>query len=100
MRLLIVDDDPHIVRALMLLFEHAGHEVLTAHNGARGLEKLLAERPDVAIIDVMMPDMTGMDMVGSSPFNRGHEHQRSTRRWSAREGRPRCLGGVQRGGGT
>lgn len=63
MRLLIVDDDPHIVRALIVLFEHAGHEVVTAHNGARGLEKLLAERPDVAIIDMMMPGMTGMEMI-------------------------------------
>jgi hypothetical protein len=37
---------------------------------------------------------------GSSALNRGHEHQRSTRRLSAREGRPRCLGRGQRGGGT
>jgi hypothetical protein len=37
---------------------------------------------------------------GSSPINRGHKHQRSTKRCSAREGRPRCLGGVYRGGGT
>ena len=37
---------------------------------------------------------------GSSPLNRGHEHQRLTRRCSAREGRPRCLGGVHRDGGT
>ena len=72
MRLLIIDDDPHIMRALMLLFQHAGYEVLTAHNGARGLEKLLGERPDVAIIDVMMPDMTGMDMV------RAWMHQKQT----------------------
>jgi hypothetical protein len=37
---------------------------------------------------------------GSSALNRGHEHQRATMRCSAREGRPRCLGGVHRGGGT
>jgi hypothetical protein len=40
------------------------------------------------------------DGIGSSALNRGHEHQRSTRRLSAREGRPRCLGRGQRGGGT
>jgi DNA-binding response OmpR family regulator len=62
-RLLIIDDDPHIVRALTLLFEHAGYEVLTAHNGVRGLEQLLAARPDMAIIDVMMPGMSGMDVL-------------------------------------
>ena len=37
---------------------------------------------------------------GSSTLNRGHEHQRLIRRCNAREGRPRCFGGVQRGGGT
>src|SRR5262245_47354755 len=37
---------------------------------------------------------------GSSTVNRGHEHHRSRRRLSVCEGRPRCLGGVQRGGGT
>ena len=37
---------------------------------------------------------------GSSALNRGHEHQRLIRRCHAREGRPRCLGGAQRGGGT
>ena len=36
----------------------------------------------------------------SSTLNRGHEHHRSLRRFNAREGRPRCLGGVQHGGGT
>lgn len=37
---------------------------------------------------------------GSSTLNRGHAHQRSMRRFNACEGRPRCFGGVQRGGGT
>jgi predicted ATPase len=39
-------------------------------------------------------------VLGSSPLKRGHEHHRSSRRCNAREGRPRRLGGVQRGGGT
>jgi hypothetical protein len=36
----------------------------------------------------------------SSALNRGHEHQRAMRRWNARDGRPRCFGGAQRGSGT
>ena len=36
----------------------------------------------------------------SSALNRGHEHQRSMRRWNARDGRPRRFGGAQRGSGT
>ena len=39
-------------------------------------------------------------ILGSSTLNRGHEHQRLIRRCNAREGRPRCVGGTQRGSGT
>ncbi len=49
--------------SLTLLFAHAGYEVLTAHNGVRGLEQLLAARPDIAILDVMMPGRSGMDVL-------------------------------------
>jgi CRISPR-associated protein Cas2 len=45
-------------------------------------------------------NMTSYSPEGSSTVNRGHEHHLSIRRFSAREGRPRCLGGIQRGGGT
>ena len=44
--------------------------------------------------------LRGDDSCGSSTVNRGHEHHRSTRSCKARDGRPRRLGGVQRGGGT
>ena len=42
----------------------------------------------------------GSTTVDSSALNRGHEHQRAMRRWNARDGRPRCFGGAQRGSGT
>jgi hypothetical protein len=42
----------------------------------------------------------GASEIDSSALNRGHEHQRAMRRWNARDGRPRCFGGAQRGSGT
>lgn len=64
MKILIIDDEPHIIRALSLLLERAGYEVLSARNGADGLAKLHAECPDIAIIDMMMPRVTGLELLG------------------------------------
>ena len=63
MKILIIDDEPHIVRALTLLLQRAGHDLHTAHNGADGLAKLDAERPELAIIDMMMPRLTGLELL-------------------------------------
>ncbi len=57
-KILIVDDDPDIVLATRLSLERAGHQVIAASNGAEGLEKLKAERPDLIILDVMMDTAT------------------------------------------
>jgi len=45
-------------------------------------------------------DITETAVRGRSTLNRGHEHQRLIRRCNARDGRPRCFGGTQRGSGT
>ena len=45
-------------------------------------------------------DIPISNCLDSSALNRGHEHQRSMRRWNARDGRPRRFGGAQRGSGT
>jgi CheY-like chemotaxis protein len=63
MRILIIDDEPHIIRALTMLFEKAGYEVGATYNGIEGLAKLQATRPDVAIVDVMMPGLTGLEVL-------------------------------------
>jgi DNA-binding response OmpR family regulator len=58
-KVLIVDDDPSIVELLQFLVSKQGHEVLTATNGKLGLAKAQAEKPDLIILDVMMPEMDG-----------------------------------------
>ena len=63
MKILITDDEPQIVRILTLLLERAGYEVFSAYNGAEALTKLRTEQPDIAIIDMMMPRVTGLELL-------------------------------------
>ncbi len=58
-KILIVDDEVHIVKALEFLFLDEGFDIVTAHDGPTALQKALEFKPDVVLLDVMMPDMDG-----------------------------------------
>jgi DNA-binding response OmpR family regulator len=60
---LVVDDDPVIVRLLEVNFEMEGFAVRTAADGLEGLASAKAQRPDVIVSDVMMPRMDGLQLV-------------------------------------
>jgi len=55
---LIVDDDVDLVKSLRLILEGGGYAVRTAHDAETGLERVDADRPDLILLDVMMPDST------------------------------------------
>ncbi len=61
-RILIVDDEAHILQVLSLKLRNAGYEVLSAGDGEEGLELALKEVPDLIITDFQMPFMTGLEM--------------------------------------
>jgi len=61
-RILIVEDEPNMVSGLRDNFEFEGYEVLTAADGVAGLETALKESPDLVLLDVMMPRMSGLDV--------------------------------------
>ncbi len=61
-RLLVVDDDPHLLRATTRLLEKAGHEVSAAGTGAEGLRLAREQKPDLILLDVMLPDMDGLEV--------------------------------------
>ncbi len=63
-RLLIVDDEESIRDVLRQLFEYEGHEVVTAASGAKALEAVRAEAPDVVFLDVKMSEMDGVEALG------------------------------------
>jgi len=58
-----VDDDLELVRLVTDLLEEEGCRVMTATDGEAGLELILVEQPDVVILDVMMPGLTGWEIV-------------------------------------
>lgn len=62
-RLLIVDDEVAIVEALQDVLVGEGYEVDTAYNGAEGLKRMQAARPDVVLLDMMMPVMDGRELL-------------------------------------
>jgi len=57
-KLLVVDDDVDLVATLRLVLEHDGYTVLAAHDAETGLATASAERPDLILLDVMMPNAT------------------------------------------
>jgi CheY-like chemotaxis protein len=62
-KVLIVDDDPDIISALTAIIENSGFSVIFAYNKKEGMEKLIAEKPDIAVLDVMMEtDQAGFEM--------------------------------------
>lgn len=58
-KLLVVDDEPNILELLATSLRFAGFEVVTATNGREALDKAETEAPDLAVLDVMLPDMDG-----------------------------------------
>ena len=61
-RILVVDDEPHICRALDRLLTHEGHKVDTAGNAERALRKLYRTRYDLILLDIRMPGMSGIEL--------------------------------------
>ena len=62
-RILVVDDDPWILKMVTTVLGKRGHEVQVGKNGREGLDKAKETRPDLIITDIMMPEMDGWDFV-------------------------------------
>jgi DNA-binding response OmpR family regulator len=58
-KILVVDDDPDILDALVMILESKGYTITKAHNGVEAIERIVAERPDLMILDLLMPKMDG-----------------------------------------
>jgi two-component system KDP operon response regulator KdpE len=63
-RVLVVDDEPQILRALRINLSVRGYQVDTASTGAEALRKAADRRPDVVILDLGLPDISGIDVLG------------------------------------
>jgi two-component system, OmpR family, response regulator len=62
-RLLVVEDEPNILELLSASLRYAGFDVLTATGGTEAVQAAQRHRPDLIVLDVMLPDMDGFDVV-------------------------------------
>lgn len=63
MKLLIADDEKELARAISVVLEHSGYEVDTAHDGEMAIEMLTNESYDAYILDIMMPNKNGIEVL-------------------------------------
>lgn len=61
-KILIVDDEPSIVAPLQFLMERTGYQVMVATTGEDALEAIEESRPDLVLLDVMLPGLSGFDV--------------------------------------
>jgi len=73
-RILLVDDEPLTLQMLTDILRASGFETLTAHDGAEGLARARAERPDLLILDVMMPKLDGFKVARLLKSDRNYRH--------------------------
>jgi len=62
-KIMAVDDERHIVRLIQVNLERSGYQVVTAFDGQEALRKVETEKPDVIVLDVMMPKMDGFEVL-------------------------------------
>jgi len=62
-KVLVVDDEIHIVHVVAIKLRNNGYEVVTADNGAEAFEVACSEKPDIIVTDYQMPVMTGLELV-------------------------------------
>lgn len=63
MKILIADDDPQILRALRITLSARGYDVVTAADGTAALSAAIADHPDVVVLDLGMPGLTGIEVI-------------------------------------
>jgi two-component system alkaline phosphatase synthesis response regulator PhoP len=62
-KILVIEDNAEIVEMMVMMLEVSGYKAVSAYNGAEGLKKVKEEKPDLILLDVMMPGMSGFDVV-------------------------------------
>ena len=68
-RILVVDDDPDALDLAVAMIEDGGYEIRTATNGREALDEIARQRPDAIILDLMLPEMDGFEVVHRMSLN-------------------------------
>ena len=75
-KILIVDDEPNIVIPLQFLMEQNGYEALVARSGEEALEMISKEKPDLVLLDIMLPGVDGFEVCEIIRLNPEWRHTR------------------------
>jgi two-component system KDP operon response regulator KdpE len=62
-KVLIIDDDPALLRLMSMAFQAAGYSTVSADNGRKGVRMAAAHRPDLVVTDIVMPDIEGIGAI-------------------------------------
>ncbi len=73
-KILLVDDEPHIIMMLENRMKHAGYDVITASDGQEALVKAHKEKPDLIILDLMLPKLDGYKVCRMLKFDEKYKH--------------------------
>lgn len=73
-KILVVDDDPAIVMSLEFLLRKAGYQVFMALNGVEAIEGVKEQKPDMILLDIMMPDVDGYEVCEFVKSNKEYQH--------------------------
>jgi len=94
--ILVIDDEPFLVKALKIRLELAGYKVITAYDGLEGLNKAQDEKPDLIILDVMLPKKNGYQICQQLKSDDQYQHipiimltakgQKSDKEWGEKTG--------------
>jgi CheY-like chemotaxis protein len=83
-KILVVDDDSHIRDVIRFALAREGHTVVEAENGTHGLALTSAEKPDLIVLDIMMPELDGTEVCrrlrASGDRTRSSSYRRATMR--------------------
>ncbi|KAA1039906.1 response regulator transcription factor [Macrococcus equipercicus] len=71
-KVLVVDDEQSIVTLLQYNLQQAGYDVVTAYDGEEGLNKVFTERPDIVVLDLMLPKMDGVEVCKAVRSEKNH----------------------------
>lgn len=71
-KILVIEDDKVLNQAYKMILEREGHDVQTAFNGAEGMDKADADEPDIILLDLLMPTMSGLEFL--KEFNAPSKH--------------------------
>ena len=95
-RILIVDDSPTQLNAISKVLSKHGYEIITAQDGEVGVEKAVSEKPDIILMDVVMPNLNGFQATRQITKNPATSHipvimltskdQETDRVWAERQG--------------